>query len=115
MLPIEPIVQYGLLGIFTYLVLWGTLKGYPRLMESHDNQINKSAELVTHVMDECTEERTQTATRFERLTTETAVRFERLAEADRLARHAATNQFQKIITEFVLELKVGMPRHKPET
>lgn len=96
MLPaIEPIVQYGLLGIFGYLVVWGTIKGYPRLMDSHDNQINKSAELVKHVLVECTKERQQEAERFERH-----------REVDLRARHEAVNKFQLIIADFCTKIKI---------
>lgn len=99
--PIEPVVQYGLLGLFTYLVIWLTWWGFPRAMESHDNQINRSIDLAKTLVTECREERRELNEADIRARQDVIVRFEKIMDADRDARHKLANDFQRTIMEIL--------------
>ena len=102
---IEPVVQYGILGIFTYVIVWGTLFGFPRWMESHDAQIIESTNLVKHVMAECVGERKEAAERFERMLDNLRESYEKIVEADRVSRHNQSQNFHIMLAEVIEKTK----------
>lgn len=90
-MPVEPVVQYGALGILAYLTLWSTLRGFPRVMDSHDAQIRESAAIVKAQQESCRAERAELTGQFLAERNDLATRFLAAIEKERDLRHKAAD------------------------
>lgn len=88
---IDQYVQWGALTILAYLTVWVTIKGFPRVMDSHDTQIRESSALVKYQQDLCRAERAELTNQFLAERNSIAERFLAAMEKERDLRHKSND------------------------